>query len=190
MQNSITSDFSTLFSYLWHNEFPLDGWNREHGSPSDWNIHTALTVRKTAELFGLFVHFESGNRTDAVIKDRLGTPVAFAEWEWQSPAETEINEPQKLSKAYTESKPQFCFLLTYTPENKLDDVLHNLQLNWQHSGPLLAGFITYEGRTYRTFKSLCFFEIRKDSVCMLRKQEALPWNVEGSKWHTKNNEQT
>ena len=81
MVSSIARDFSTLFSYLWYSEFPLDGWNRESGSPSDWNVHSAVSVRKTAELFGLFVHFESGNRTDAVIRDRAKSAVAFVEWE-------------------------------------------------------------------------------------------------------------
>jgi hypothetical protein len=31
---------------------------------------------------GLLTHFESGGRTDAVLRDSRGTPVAALEWEW------------------------------------------------------------------------------------------------------------
>lgn len=183
MKNSFPFDFATLYSYHWYHGFPLDGWNRENGSISDWTTHATITFRNTADLFGYFVHFESGgNKTDAVVRDRNGEDIVFAEWEWKDPSSVEINEPRKLSKACAEKDPQFCFLLTYVEKNRLVDVVSEICDEWPHRRQLILCAVTYHTGGYREFKDLVFFEISCGNHIEIRRQAALPWKREGTKW--------
>ena len=182
MKTSISNDFATLFSYQWYQGFPLDGWNRDHGSVSDWTTHSAITFRNTADLFGYFVHFESGGKSDAVLRNSKKEPVAFAEWEWQDPVRNEINEPSKLSAAYLEHKPEFCFLLTYVDEEKLPSAVDKIAAQWPHPNDLILCLVTYSGKGFRTFKELVFFRITLNSSDEIRRQPALPWLIKNSRW--------
>ena len=75
-------DFATLFQYIWYRDFPIGGGPRAVGAlRSDWTIHTGLVVRSIADFIGLWARFESGQRTDAVLRSGEGDEVAV-EWEW------------------------------------------------------------------------------------------------------------
>lgn len=76
-------DFETLFQYFWHRDFPIgEGPLAVGARRSDWTIHTGLVVRNIADLMGLWARFESGRRTDAVLRSGEGDAIAI-EWEWQ-----------------------------------------------------------------------------------------------------------
>lgn len=183
MKNCLAHDFSTLYSYLWYSGFPLDGWNRDNGSISDWTTHSAITFRNTADLFGYFVHFESGgNKTDAVLRDRNGENIAFAEWEWKDPASERINEPQKLASAWEQYRPHFCFLLTYVEEGALREAVREICEEWENDGLLILCVVTYQRAGLREFKELVFFEVCQGKDKVIRRQPALPWNIKGTKW--------
>lgn len=74
----------------------MDGYSSHIGSFSDRNIHTGYTIRKMGDLMGYFSHFESANRTDAVIRNTQRAPMVFAGWEWMNPYENQINEAKKF----------------------------------------------------------------------------------------------
>lgn len=181
-----TEEFATLFSCLWYRDFPLDGYHRDGGFTSDWTIHTGIVIRKVSDLLGIFTHFESGGRCDAVLRDNNNNPVVFAEWEWQSPAEVEINEISKLRDISAKERPVFCFLLTYTPENCVEKVLTNAKKEWgTNERIIIFGLITYTGSPYRTFRRLKIYMLEGGTLTLLKDQPALPWEVEGSKWEDK-----
>jgi hypothetical protein len=75
------SDFATIFAHMWYRDFPLQRSLREKAQRADWTTHIGIAVRSTADLMGLFTCFESGVRTDAVLRDTNGV-VAALEWEW------------------------------------------------------------------------------------------------------------
>src|SRR5947209_12537793 len=75
------TDFATIFAHMWYRDFPLQRSLREKAQRADWTTHIGIAVRSTADLLGLFTHFESGGRTDAVLRDTKGA-VAVLEWEW------------------------------------------------------------------------------------------------------------
>src|SRR5579871_4698330 len=91
------TDFATIFAHLWYRDFPLQWSLRDKAQPADWTTHIGIAVRSTADLLGLFTHFESGGRTDAVLRDTCGA-VAALEWEWASlhRGDSVITEFEKL----------------------------------------------------------------------------------------------
>ncbi|MGC4011836.1 MAG: hypothetical protein QM805_24290 [Pseudomonas sp.] len=181
-RTTLLHDFATLFAYNWHRDFPVDGFNRDMGSRSDWNIHTGITVRRVADLMGYFAHFESSNRTDSVIRDAQRNAVAFAEWEWKSPAKSAINEPKKLSDAAKKEAPQFCFLFSYTPRGTLQKSLDFVASQWSADTPLLVSLIEYSGTRRRTFHDMSLFQLRNGVWKCLRRQPALSWHLAGTRW--------
>lgn len=98
-RNAIIRDFATLFAYLWYRDFPLHPALRGQGQRADWTTHIGITVRSTADLLGFFTHFESGGRTDAILRDGIGRPVAAIEWEWLAihRGDSDVNEFEKLN---------------------------------------------------------------------------------------------
>src|SRR6516165_7808377 len=90
----LLTDFATILAYMWYRDFPLLHSVREKAQRADWTTHIGITVRSTADLMGLFTCFESGGRTDAVLRDRNKMPVAALEWEWAAlhRGKTIINE--------------------------------------------------------------------------------------------------
>ena len=182
MKMDLLNDFSTLFSYCWYRDFPLDNSYRDMGSTSDWNIHTGLTVRRVSDMMGYYAHFESGGRTDAVIRDSQKAPVLFAEWEWNSPCENEINEPKKLSDAVLKARPRFCFLFSYAPVGTLKDQLNYIQVAWEAHVPLLVTLVEYEGSSNRFFKTMITYRLDSGVWSQVREQQALSWDVAGTRW--------
>ncbi len=94
----LLEDFATIFAHMWYRDFPLQPSFRLKAQRADWTTHIGIAVRSTADLMGLFTHFESGGRTDAVLKDNKGNAVAALEWEWSSlhRGDDIITEFQKL----------------------------------------------------------------------------------------------
>ncbi|KPA92101.1 hypothetical protein PF66_01685 [Pseudomonas asplenii] len=182
MKTDLLNDFSTLFAYCWYRDFPLDGYSRDWGSTSDWNIHTGYTVRRVADLMGYYAHFESSGRTDAVIRDAQKSAVVFAEWEWESPLENEINEPKKLSDAALKERPQFCFLFSYAPTGTLEKQLAYIEQYWEADVPLLVTLIEYEGFNKRIFKTMVMYRLDHGTWSHVREQQALSWDVAGTRW--------
>ncbi|MFC3943245.1 hypothetical protein CCU68_25080 [Pseudomonas gingeri NCPPB 3146 = LMG 5327] len=179
---SLLNDFATLFAYSWYRDFPMDGYSRDMGSTSDWNIHTGYTVRRVADLMGYFAHFESSNRTDAVIRDTLRAAVVFAEWEWLSPCENRINEPKKLSDAAMTENPRFCFLFSYAPTGTIERQLDYISGHWQADVPLLISLVEFEGTSKRFFKGMSMHRLHDGTWQLLREQRALAWDVPGTRW--------
>src|SRR5215475_15948223 len=93
------TDFATIFAHLWYWDFPLSSPIK--ANRADWTMHIGVTVRATADLMGLFTHFESGGRTDAVLRDIDGTPIGVLEWENRGLHEghAAINEFKKLKRS-------------------------------------------------------------------------------------------
>ncbi len=50
-----------------------------------------------ADLMGYYTHFQSGMRTDAVIKNNVGEAIANVEWERKQPFKEDVNEIQARS---------------------------------------------------------------------------------------------
>ena len=180
-----THDFSTLFAYLWYEDFPLDGSCFINGGISDWKYHTALTFKKTINAFGYFSQFESDGRFDGVARNvKQSDPdlVMLAEWEWNSPKEGIFNEVEKLSKAAENKKPEACFLLTYSDVENLGETEEFILDGWNAECPLIFAIVTYRGGL-REFIDLVFYEKKRgEDLKCLRKQPALPWKVKNTKW--------
>jgi hypothetical protein len=75
------SDFATLFAYMWYRDFPIQKSSQQNVQRADWTMHLGIAVRAVADLMGLFTYFESGSRTDTVLKNNNGDFVAAVEWE-------------------------------------------------------------------------------------------------------------
>src|SRR5262249_53976446 len=91
------TDFATIFAHMWYRDFPLQRSLRDKAQRADWTTHIGIAVGSTADLLGLFTHFESGGRTDAVLRDTRGA-VAALEWEWAAlhRGDSVITEFEKL----------------------------------------------------------------------------------------------
>ena len=81
----ITRDFISIFNAFWYRDFPLAKDFKEIGTRAEWTIHLGVCTRATSDLLGYFTYFESGGRTDAVIKDNNEETIANLEWEWKEP---------------------------------------------------------------------------------------------------------
>ena len=185
---SLLADFATLFSYTWYKDYPIAPIHREWGKRADWTIHLGVTFRRVSDLMGYFGHFESGGRTDLVIRDNTKFPIAFCEWEWDCPYHEKFNEIDKLIRACKKENPKFCALFTYSEIDKVDKVLMDLSERWESSTPLLLilmHFQTIKGG--RLFKEICYYQMCSGSYHCFRKQEPSPWNKDGSRWQTKGN---
>lgn len=178
----LLNDFATLFAYNWYRDFPMDGYNRDMGSLSDWNIHTGITVRRVGDLLGFFTHFESSNRTDAVVRDAQRSPILFAEWEWIDPSRQQIGEPKKLSDAALAHNPQFCFLFSYVLQGSIECAHQFIAENWKAQVPLLVSLIEYTGITKRTFHQMSMHQLHNGQWTLLREQPALAWALPGTRW--------
>ena len=181
--NNLVNDFTTLFSYLWYRDFPVDTWFRDIGGRADWTTHISMTFRGCADLMGYFTHFETGGRTDAVIKNNKKSPLVFAEWEWDSPEKNKINEFKKLRENSNKNSPEVCFLFIYYPSNKESELLETIKKEWDNiSTPLLVATIYYSGGSTRTFDKLVFNLVKNNKIKFLRDQPALPRDVAGTRW--------
>jgi hypothetical protein len=192
------TDFATIFAHMWYRDFPLQRSLREKAQRADWTTHIAIAVRSTADLMGLFTCFESGIRTDAVLRDSKGANVAALEWEWAALHSGKVIEFQKLVDLCGESKfkgLQFAGLLVYGRtggtdySERTEKVLEGYEADWpQELPPLLLVVIHFEGigkderLQRRQFQDMTMYEIAGGSKKFLRQQPAFPWDVAGSRW--------
>jgi hypothetical protein len=150
---------------------------------------------------GLFTHFESGGRTDAVLRGNAGNVVAALEWEWAAlhRGAAVINEFEKLKDRCTDPHFQgvrFAGLIGYargTSSKSRSDyttlsakVLDDYTEKWVGElPPLLLVVVHFEwiGKEQgRQFIEMTIDEIKGGSRRSLRRQPAYPWEVIGSRW--------
>ena len=185
-------DFATLFQYFWYRDFPIGGGPRAVGARrSDWTIHIGLVVRSIADLIGLWARFESGQRTDAVLRSGEGDEVAV-EWEWNGVWGQ--NELEKLKKDEVWSRNEsserllrYGVLITYTHTPNIEKVQNHVLTEWQGARwPLLLILIDVEESDKFTsgkeFKGLNMSLFDPSGQKVLRTAPAFPWAVESSRW--------
>lgn len=184
--SAIINDFATLFSYTWYRDFPLSPLHREWGKRADWTIHLGVTFRRVSDLMGYFGHFESGGRTDLVIRDNNGLPVAFCEWEWHCPYEEQFNELDKLSNCCKEENPGICVLFTYCETKQLDQQVKDMSERWNNSTPLLLIIMSFKKvKGGRSFQKMLYYQLIHGKRSFLREQVPTPWKRDGSRWQIK-----
>lgn len=194
------TDFATIFAHMWYRDFPFHALFHEKAQRANWTTHIGIAVRSSADLMGLFTHFESGGRTDAVLKDNKGKPVAALEWEWSAlhRGDDVITEFQKLQTLCTEPRFQgirFACLIGYARGGTTarDDytrrsaaVLDGYAERWRGDlPPLLLAVVHFEDRGKqkgRQFVKMTIDEIEGGRRRQLREQPAYPWEVPWSRW--------
>jgi len=177
-------DFVTLFNAFWYRDFPLSESHKINGSRAEWTTHIGNCVRSCADAMGFFTYFESGIRTDAIIKDNTGNDIAHLEWEWKEPLNDKVNEVQKLySKKET---AEFSVLFSYSRIDHHQENLDRIQEQWGNSAnPLLALLVTFiQEKNGRRFRLLETYHFQNDQRKKIRSQPALPWEVRGSRWES------
>jgi hypothetical protein len=191
------TDFATIFAHMWYRDFPLQRSLREKAQRADWTTHIGIAVRSTADLMGLFTCFESGVRTDAVLRDTNGV-VAALEWEWSALHSGKVNEFKKLAQLCGDSNYnclRFAGLVVYGRKGGTDysarteKVLEQYEKEWSKDlPPLLLVVIYFEGigknerLQRRQFQDMEMYEIAGGTKKLLRRQPAFPWDVSGSRW--------
>jgi hypothetical protein len=180
------NDFVSLFNAFWYRDFPLSESYKTLGSRAEWTTHIGVVVRSCAELLGLFTYFESGIRTDAVIKDNSRHDIAHLEWEWRQPLSNKVNEIDKL---YSQRKSaDFSVFFSYSKLDRHDENLETILKQWRKSTqPLLVFLVTFnqKNRT-RAFYDLETHRIQNGKIRRLRSQPALPWDAKGTRWESRN----
>ena len=191
------TDFATIFAHMWYRDFPLQRALREKAQRADWTTHIGIAVRSTADLMGLFTCFESGVRTDAVLRDTKGV-VAALEWEWAALHSGKVNEFKKLAQLCGDSNYRclrFAGLVVYGRKGGTDystrteKVLEQYEKEWtERLPPLLLVVIYFEGigknerLQRRQFQDMEMYEIAGGTKKLLRRQPAFPWDVSDSRW--------
>jgi len=181
------NDFVSLFNAFWYRDFPLSENYKTLGSRAEWTTHIGICVRSCADLQGLFTYFESGIRTDAIIKDNSGNDVAHIEWEWIQPFRIEVNEVKKL---YLYRKnAEFSAFVSYSRRSNHNDNLNQIQKQWKNSAdPLLVFLVTFDFKNNRRwFYDLETHIIQNGRMKKIRSQPALPWDVKGTRWESNKN---
>lgn len=185
------NDFATLFAHEWYRDFPMHPRHRPKPRRPDWTRHIAGTVRTAADIMGLFTHFESVNRIDAVLRDNKSATIAALEWEWLALHNGKLNEFTKLmSNCWGNERLkgiQFACLIGYARKGTAAAVLDNFTAGWIGDGlpPLLLVAIHFEwkGRKIgRRFSDMTMVEITGGKRRTLREQPAYPWEVAASRW--------
>lgn len=190
-------DFATLFQYLWYRDFPIDeisiGAHR-----ADWTTHIGIVVHNIANLFGFVARFETGGKTDAVLRSRDGDEIAL-EWEWGG-VRSELNKLRSYEVSWhsdkvSEKKIKYGVLITYESESKPRDVLKKVEEEWRKEPrppyPLLLILVSFKGvkrkefPSKRAFSSVTMFLFDKDGTKPLRSAPGCPWNVAGTRWTKK-----
>jgi hypothetical protein len=192
----LLKDFATIFAHMWYRDFPLQMPFRKRAQRADWTTHIGIAVRSTADLMGLFTHFESGGRTDAVLKNNKGAPLAVLEWEFAAVHRGDeiVTEFKKLKKGVEEDFQgiEFACLIGYARsgtgrfdyDQRSAMVLEDWTKRWVGELPtLLLVVINFEwtGKG-RLFTNMTIDEIKEGSRSRLREQPAYPWKVIGSRW--------
>ena len=186
-----SEDFSTLFQYFWHRDFPID--IKSTGAKRiDWTIHIGIIVRSIGDLMGLVTRFERGGRKDAIYRSAAGDEIAL-EWEWQGIKGQ--NEVKKLknhqvwsNSGYNHTNLKYGVLITYIDVNSIMDNLDNVSRSWKGADwPLLLIIVTVQQSkkftTKRTFNRMQMFLFNENGEYKtIRDVPAVPWEVDNSRW--------
>jgi hypothetical protein len=194
----LLEDFAAIFAHMWYRDFPLQHSMHEKAQRADWTTHIGIAVRSTADLMGLFTCFESGVRTDAILRDNTKAAVAALEWEWAALHSGKVTEFRKLINLCADSKYKglrFAGLILYgriggaNYTARTQAVLEEYEKSWPRDlPPLLLAVIYFQGigkevaRQRRQFQDMEFCEITAGRKKLLRQQPACPWSVQGSRW--------
>lgn len=175
-------DFIALFNALWYQDFPVIPGHEDLGRRAVWTTHIASTVKKCSDLMGLFTCFESGGRTDAVVQNANREAWAKVEWEWLQPRHEKVNEIQKLAEA-SEQADAFIFIGYSRAEHHAEN-LAKIKETWGNlDKPLITILVTFSYKgSRRQFDLVQSHYIKNGRHRQTRKQPALPWQVEGTKW--------
>lgn len=189
-QDNTINDFISLFNAFWYRDFPLSESYKALGSRAEWTTHIGSCVKSCADMLGYFTYFESGIRTDAVIKDNIGNDIAHIEWEWWQPHTKKVNEIKKLFSKKRHTK--FSVFFSYSSQND-ENKTHNknlksIQKQWGKSPyPLIVFLITFiQGNSTRWFNELETYLVKDGKIKKVRTQPALPWDKIGTRWETPN----
>jgi len=179
---TITKDFISIFNAFWYRDFPLVKGLKEAGSRAEWTIHLGICTRSTADLLGYFTYFESGGRTDAIIKDNDEKVIANLEWEWKEPRFIEkVNEVRQLHSARENCK--FSVFVSYSDNRYHDQNLLAVLEQWGSvAEPLVLILIRFNLNSSRVFDLMETYHIQNGKVRKVRRQKALPWDASGTRW--------
>jgi hypothetical protein len=183
-QTNRIGDFVSLFNAFWYRDFPLSENYKIQSGRAEWTTHIGVVVRSCADLLGLFTYFESGIRTDAVIKDNQGNDIAHIEWEWMQPLRIEVNEVKKL---YSQRKTaELSVFISYSLRDLHENNLNSIQKQWKSSNlPLLVFLVTFDySKNRRWFYNLETYLVQNGKMKKIRSQPALPWDAEGTRWES------
>lgn len=178
-------DFVSLFNAFWYRDFPITPDRIDISRRALWTTHIASTVKLAADHLGLYTCFESGGKTDAVIQDSQSQTWSKIEWEWDQAKKESVNEIDKLAKASSENTEIFFFIGYSRTDNEAHQQnLDSIAKQWGNiDKPLVAFLITYSyTKNRRHFQELQTHIFEKGQHKLLRIQEALPWQVHGTKW--------
>jgi hypothetical protein len=184
ISNRTLHDFAVLFNAFWYRDFPLAAGYKTIGSRADWTIHIGICVRSCADLMGLFTYFESGGRTDAIIRDNEENDIARIEWEWGEASSNKVNEIQKLFAHNQET--EFSTFISYSEDKFLKQNLDRVAEQWQGCpNPLLVFLVVFNKQgKYRMFNTLDTYLVENGQWKPVRSQLALPWDVAGTRWES------
>lgn len=178
----VERDFICLFNCLWYQDFPV--FKGEYINRSNWTIHVGLVMRECAKLMGARTFFEQGGRTDAVLRYPDKQILSYVEWEYIQADRDSVNELDKLL-----DKNNDCYFSTFIsycqPEN-VNVVLEKANNIWSEaSKPLIFFLITYKAQPgkKRHFLELRSYFFSKGRCKLIRKQPALPWDIEQRKYN-------
>lgn len=177
-------DFVCVFNAFWYRDFPLSEVYKPLSNRAGWTAHIGSVVRSAADLLGLFTYFESGTRTDAIIRDNREHDIVHLEWEWLPPFSEKVNEIQKL---YAEmNHAEFSVFFSYSGRTELQRNLDAISKQWRKSRqPLLVFLVTFEReKRKRWFYELETYLFQNGECRKLRSQPALPWKVPGTRWES------
>jgi hypothetical protein len=153
-------------------------------SRAGWTAHIGAVVKSSADLLGLFTYFESGTRTDAIIRDNSGKDIAHLEWEWWQPLSDKVNEIRKLYLRRQDA--EFSVFFSYIRLTDHDKNLNSISKQWAKSTkPLLVFLVTFERKnSKRRFYDLETYLFQNGERELFRTQPALPWNAVGTRWES------
>lgn len=178
----VERDFICLFNCVWYQDFPV--FKGEYINRSNWTIHVGLVMRECAKLMGARTFFEQCGRTDAVLRYPDNQILTYVEWEYNQADRDSVNELDKLLEK--NDKCYFSTFISYCQHEKINIVIEKATRIWSEaSRPLIFFLITYEPQPKkgRHFLELRTYFFSKGKTKLVRKQPALPWDIEQRKYN-------
>lgn len=178
-------DFVSLFNAFWYRDFPITPDRIDISRRALWTTHIASTVKLAADHLGLYTCFETGGKTDAVIQDSASNVWAKAEWEWTPARSARVNEIAKLASSADEAELFIFFGYSRTDDGGHASDVASIASQWKHiEKPLIVFLVTFAySKKRRHFQEIRTYLFVGSKSRLLRTQEALPWQVPGTKWN-------